>query len=615
MNYTATYSPDDNKIRIYGPRFDEETYARVKAAGFRWAPKQQLWVAPMWTPSREDVALELAGEIEDKDKTLVQRAEERSERFEDYSENRAKDAESARKAVAAIADNIPFGQPILVGHHSEKHARRDAKKIKNGMRKAVNMWKQSSYWSDRAAGCLQNAKYKELPAVRARRIKGIEADLRKVTKEKQKSEREMAAWKICAGINDPEKQRIVGMNIANCGGYWSMSFPLVDYPRDPPASQYEGAMGIWSAIEGNVITAAQAAAIAIRGTERYLPRAQRWIEHYENRLTYERAMLEEAGASDLLKPKPKPVLPPLLNYRAPGGAITTFNVYDRGKLITYSQVEMTKAEYAKIYADYRGTRFSQDKTHRFRTAMIKHNLVCVFLTDSKMHEIPTAPVAQAPEEFVKEFVAPPEPVDGKHSVQFNESVNAEKSSDSDFLAMQATLKAGIKVQAVNQLFPTPKELAQEVAELADIQPGEDVLEPSAGTGMLLGALGGRMFGHNPERGTVTAVEINPQLANRLFREYPKTIVRTGDFLDMEGIGTFDKIVMNPPFEKGSDIKHIRHAMKMLKPGGRLVAICANGPRQQAALKFFASEWRALPPDTFAGTGVNAALMVIERTAD
>jgi len=38
--------------------------------------------------------------------------------------------------------------------------------------------------------------------------------------------------------------------------------------------------------------------------------------------------------------------------------------------------------------------------------------------------------------------------------------------------------------------------------------------------------------------------------------------------------------MNPPFENGADIKHIQHAMKMLKPGGRLVAICANGPRQQ-----------------------------------
>jgi hypothetical protein len=37
--------------------------------------------------------------------------------------------------------------------------------------------------------------------------------------------------------------------------------------------------------------------------------------------------------------------------------------------------------------------------------------------------------------------------------------------------------------------------------------------------------------------------------------------------------------LNPPFGNADDIKHIMHAWKMLKPGGRLVAICANGPRQ------------------------------------
>ena len=34
MSYTATYSPEDNKLRLYSTtRLDSETYARVKAAG------------------------------------------------------------------------------------------------------------------------------------------------------------------------------------------------------------------------------------------------------------------------------------------------------------------------------------------------------------------------------------------------------------------------------------------------------------------------------------------------------------------------------------------------------------------------------------------------------
>src|ERR1700742_930659 len=106
MIYTATYSPEDNKLRLYASaRLDAETYGRVKAAGFIWAPKQDLFVAPMWTPSREDLLIELAGEIEDEDRSLVDRAEERADRFSDYKESRIEDAQRAHDAVHRIADN------------------------------------------------------------------------------------------------------------------------------------------------------------------------------------------------------------------------------------------------------------------------------------------------------------------------------------------------------------------------------------------------------------------------------------------------------------------------------------------------------------------------------
>ena len=180
---TATYSPEDNKLRLYPScRLDSETYARVKAAGFRWAPKQELFVAPAWTPGREDLLLDLCGEIGDEDTSLVDRAEAKAERLEDLSDKRRADAEAVHAAVEAIAEHIPLGQPILVGHHSERHARKDAQRIENGMRRAVRMWDLAEYWKDRAKGAVRHAKYKELPAVRARRIKGLEADLRKQRK-------------------------------------------------------------------------------------------------------------------------------------------------------------------------------------------------------------------------------------------------------------------------------------------------------------------------------------------------------------------------------------------------------------------------------------------------
>ncbi len=116
MNYTATYSPEDNKLRLYtSTRLDAETYARVKAAGFSYAPKQELFFTPMWTPQREDLLLELCGEIGDEDTSLVERAEQRSERFSEYSDKRAEDADRAHQTVNRITDGIPLGQPILIG--------------------------------------------------------------------------------------------------------------------------------------------------------------------------------------------------------------------------------------------------------------------------------------------------------------------------------------------------------------------------------------------------------------------------------------------------------------------------------------------------------------------
>ena len=257
MEHSATYSPEDNKLRLYPVcRLDPDEYLKVKAAGFSWAPKQELFVAPTWTPARENLLLEMCGEIGDEDTSLVDRAEQRAERFAGYSDSRKADAERAHEAVSAIADGIPMGQPILVGHHSEKHARRDADKIQNGMRRAGKMWEQANYWKSRAAGAIRAAKYKELPAVRARRIKGIEADIRSYqasyTPHGNQPTIMQPRWN--AGKDAPEIVHVwVGPN--GRGGHW---VPLEDLPR----------------IEAG---------------------AQRWLAHLRNRLEYERAMLAEGG--------------------------------------------------------------------------------------------------------------------------------------------------------------------------------------------------------------------------------------------------------------------------------------------------------------------------------
>jgi len=183
----------------------------------------------------------------------------------------------------------------------------------------------------------------------------------------------------------------------------------------------------------------------------------------------------------------------------------------------------------------------------------------------------------------------------------------------------------MEVISAPQLFETPCELAQRMADIA-LEPhtygnglrGWDetdmrILEPSAGTGVLVGALGTSWH----PKGELVAVEINHKLANRLEDEFPLTMVINRDFLEIYNLDLFDRIIMNPPFINGSDIKHIKHALNFLKSDGRLVAICADGPRQQKQLETLANDsggwYESLPDGTFKdkGTNVNTALLVIE----
>jgi protein-L-isoaspartate O-methyltransferase len=563
---TATYSPEDNKLRLYPfQRLDAHDYARVKEAGFKWAPKQELFVAPAWTPAREDLLLELCGEIEDEDKSLVERQEERAERFEDYSDKRGREANQARAAVSAIADGIPLGQPILVGHHSERRARKDAERIQNGMGKAVQLWRTSQYWLDRARGAITHAKYKELPAVRARRIKTIEADKRKAERTKAEVEKSLAFW------SKPE----IGLELAKtyCNFY--------DHGGVKLASG-EDHWSAWSALDGGKITVAEVKAQRAESLPRLIAHYQRWIEHYENRLAYERAMLQEAGGivADRVKPEK-------------GGACKCWVTCLRREwawIVKVNKVSVTVLDnWGNGGKDFTRTIPFDKLTAVMSKAQVDEARAAgriVGETSLGFH-LADEPVKARPE---------PKPADTQGEL---------------FEAMADTLKAGVQVVSAPQLFPTPPELAEQVAQLAEIRPGHSVLEPSAGTGRLIEAVAAVCRDI-----ALTTVEINQALHDRLSVRWMAGANHVrADFLECNGeLGQFDRIVMNPPFQNAEDIKQILHALGKLKAGGRLVAVCANGPRQQATLQPLATAWIDLPTGSFReeGTNVNAAIVVIEK---
>ena len=604
---TATYDPADNKLRLRASqRLDKETYDRVRAAGFIWAPKQELFVAPMWTPQREDLLLELCGEIGDEDTSLVERSEVRAERFEDYSQSRAEDAERAHDAVSKLADSIPLGQPILVGHHSEKHARKDAKRIENGMRKAVKMWETSQYWKSRAQGAIRAAKYKELPSVRARRIKGLEADKRKEEKSKASAEHCLAFWSGQLKTKNGDLIPVTYQNALGFCNYYehiSMCFTLAEFPRLAPASQYEDMMSMWSALGGSdgeahaVINVEQARDICLRANHRAVARYDRWIEHLNNRLEYERTMLAASGGTEADKNKPE-VGGGCRCWCAPGyGKGWAYIVKVNKVSVTVKDKSGSWVGNTKVPFDKLRAIMSKAEVEAKRAAGLLQESAC----GRGFYLLDTPPDATTERSETDKPDSPAPKIE----------------------AMRESLKQGVQVAIAPSLFPTPPDLARRMAQLAggSTLAGTRVLEPSAGTGNIVRAIINSATSADCVR--VVAVEINSGLVKILEQQRLKTLcanennfdIREADFMQCNGdLGKFDHVLMNPPFEKGQDIKHILHALTMLKPGGRLVAICANGPRQSEQLKPLADVWEELPEDTFAdaGTNVRTVLLAIDK---
>lgn len=165
-------------------------------------------------------------------------------------------------------------------------------------------------------------------------------------------------------------------------------------------------------------------------------------------------------------------------------------------------------------------------------------------------------------------------------------------------------------------FPTPAPLAKRLVELAQIKPGDHVLEPSAGRGSI--ALAAREAGAE-----VYCVEFLPDNVIALMNAGLK--VNESDFLSLRPSAVYDVAAMNPPFGDRQDIAHIRHAFEFLKPGGRLVSVASAGVQyrdDQLARDF--REWVAanegaidsLPEGSFleSGTGVRTCVVRMRRAA-
>lgn len=144
-----------------------------------------------------------------------------------------------------------------------------------------------------------------------------------------------------------------------------------------------------------------------------------------------------------------------------------------------------------------------------------------------------------------------------------------KATREKIIALENT----VKFSPIPGFFPTPPEVVSHMLDSADLFDGCICLEPSAGKGDIADAI------RNATGREVCCVEISYALREILKAkghnvQPPANAEGSHDFLDYHF--QVDRIIMNPPFENGQDMDHVRHAYKQLRPHGRLVSVMSAG---------------------------------------
>lgn len=162
-----------------------------------------------------------------------------------------------------------------------------------------------------------------------------------------------------------------------------------------------------------------------------------------------------------------------------------------------------------------------------------------------------------------------------------------------------------------QFYWSPPTVVEHALEFASIwskrqysgeRPALRILEPSCGDGRILDAVSERGY-------RSLGIEYHPGRADEARRKGHSVL--TANFLDQPATPEFDRVIMNPPFYGRHYVKHVRHALGFLKPGGILVAILpATAHYDHDELK---GTWKDLPVASFADTGTNVPTGLLRIT--
>lgn len=121
-----------------------------------------------------------------REEARADRVSDRVERLSERASRRFAEGQQRLHAARSIGDRIPFGQPILVGHHSERGHRRAIERIDANYRAGFAAYDYAEHLAGRADGASANERAKQGSRAIMRRIETLEADNRRLQRQLDK---------------------------------------------------------------------------------------------------------------------------------------------------------------------------------------------------------------------------------------------------------------------------------------------------------------------------------------------------------------------------------------------------------------------------------------------
>lgn len=198
---TITHTPEAGTL-AEGTERGDGTAPILKAAGFRWSRNLGAWFVPRSRyslPHRArieraaeglrgagfavDVAIDASPvDPAEREAHRDRRSLERHDGLTARAERKGEEATAAYERSRAATEGIPFGQPILVGHHSERRHRAALRRSDQAMARMSEAMAEQRSATDRASGAVAAARRRQTPAFIGNRIRECEAEERRLSR-------------------------------------------------------------------------------------------------------------------------------------------------------------------------------------------------------------------------------------------------------------------------------------------------------------------------------------------------------------------------------------------------------------------------------------------------